>query len=231
MNTIGIFPLHIITKQLPDDIADRAEQIFLQNYDALKDRGDHLTDYGSDKIDHTNLFREVIDELANVLFSYNKILEKSLYEKYFKQVPKSDLDIHMWIQDYQEGHQHEVHIHPECAISGVYYLRGDDESEKLNFVNPNLSQPMLTSEPGDLTFRLSVRRGMAVFFPSYLCHYVKASTSTNIRTSLAFNVYKRKLQETQATQALLKSPGNATGSNAWSFTIQGSRQPPTSGSR
>lgn len=224
MNTINIFPLHIVTKQLSDDIADRAEQIFLQNYDVLKDRGDHLTDYGSDRIDHGKLFREIIDELANILFSYNATLEMSLYEKYFKQVHKSDLDIHMWIQDYKKGHhQHEVHIHPECAISGVYYLRGDDESQKLNFVNPNVSQAMLTSEPRDLTYRLSVRKGMAVLFPSYLCHYVKASTNTNSRTSLAFNMYKRKSPATQETQALLRSPRNVTSSDVWSFTFQSPR--------
>ncbi len=225
MNTINIFPLHIITKQLSDDIADRAEQIFLQNYDVLKNKGDHFTDYGSDQIDYGNVFREIGNELANIVFSYNTTLEMSLFEKYFKNVDKSDLDIHMWIQDYKKGHQHEVHMHPQCAISGVYYLRGDDESEKLNFVNPNLSQAMLTSEPRDLTYRLSVRKGMAVFFPSYLCHYVRASTSTNIRTSLAFNMYKRESRES------LRSTRNVTGSTAWSFTFRGPRLPPMSRSR
>jgi uncharacterized protein (TIGR02466 family) len=227
MNTINIFPLHIITKQLSDDIADRAEQIFLQNYDVLNVE-DHLTDYGSGQIDYSKLFREIIQELANILFSYNTTLQMSLFEKYFKKIHKSDLDIHMWIQDYKKGHQHEVHMHPACAISGVYYLRGDDESEKLNFVNPNVSQSMFTSEPSDLLYRLSVRKGMAVLFPSYLCHYVKSSTNTNIRTSLAFNMYKR---ESRATRALRRSPRNETGSNAWSVTFQGPRLPPTSGWR
>ena len=194
MNTINIFPLHIITEQLSDDIADRAEQIFLQNYDALKNVGDHLTDYGSGQIDYGKLFGEIINELVDIIFSYNAILEMSLFEKYFKKVHKSDLDIHMWIQDYKKGHQHEVHMHPECAISGVYYLRGDDESEKLNFVNPNVAQSMFTQEPSDLNYHLSVRKGMAVFFPSYLCHYVKSSTNTNIRTSLAFNMYPRAVR-------------------------------------
>ena len=212
MNTINIFPLHIVTTQLPDDVADRAEQLFLQNRDALKSGRDQLTDYGSDQIDYGNLFHEVVNELANVLFSYNTTLETSLFDKYFKNVHRSDLDINMWIQDYKEGHQHEVHMHPECAISGVYYLRGDDESEKLNFVNPNVSQAMLTSEPRDLTYRLSVRKGLAVLFPSYLCHYVKSSTKTNVRTSLAFNIYKRPLRA-------LRTPLKVTGSNAWSFTF------------
>ena len=194
MNTINIFPLHIVTEQLSDDIADRAEQIFLQNYDALENVGDHLTDYGSYQKDYRKLFRELINELAKIVFSYNTTLEMSLYEKYFKKIHQSDIDIHMWIQDYKKGHQHQVHNHPGCAISGVYYLRGDDESEKLNFVNPNVSQSMFTLEPSDLNYRLSVRKGMAVFFPSYLCHFVKSSTNTNIRTSLAFNMYTRAVR-------------------------------------
>jgi uncharacterized protein (TIGR02466 family) len=222
MNTFNIFPLHIITKQLSDDIADRAEQVFLQNYDVLKNVGDHLTDYGSGQINYRKLFPEIIGELNNICSSYNTTLEMSLYEKYLKKIPRSDIDIHMWIQDYKKGHQHEVHNHPGCAISGVYYLRGDDESEKLNFVNPNVSQSVFTSEPSDLNYRLSVRKGMAVLFPSYLCHYVKSSADTNIRTSLAFNMYPRALQSSR------RSPRNETGSNARPVTSQGPR-PPTSG--
>jgi len=197
MNTINIFPLHIVTKQLSDDIADRAEQIFLQNYDVLENVGDHLTDYGSSQKDYRKLFHEIINELANIVFSYNTTLGMSLYEKYFKKIHQSDIDIHMWIQDYKKGHQHEVHNHPGCAISGVYYLRGDDESEKLNFINPNVSQSTFTSEPSDLIYRLSVRKGMAVLFPSYLCHYVKSSTNTNIRTSLAFNMFTRAVRRSK----------------------------------
>lgn len=228
MNTINIFPLHIVTKQLSDDIADRAEQIFLQNYDVLKNVGDHLTDYGNRQFDYGKQFREIKNELINILFSYNTTLEMSLFEKYFKRIHESDLDIHMWIQDYKQGHQHEVHNHPECAISGVYYLRGDDESEKLNFVNPNVSQSMSTSEPSDLLYRLPVRKGMAVLFPSYLGHFVKSSTNTNNRTSLAFNLYKRNSQATRALRASPRSPGKETDSNGWSFTFQGPRMPPTS---
>ena len=102
-------------------------------------------------------------------------------------------NINYWIQDYKKDQHHNAHSHGRSSLSGVYYIRANENAGEILFKNPN---PYVYNiefiEDGyksTTEFYIKPKTGLLILFPSYLTHQTIPSKEENvIRTCLAFNI-------------------------------------------
>ena len=92
----------------------------------------------------------------------------------------------------------KLHFHPMSTMSGVLYLKVDDNSGHIVFQNPvNIIEhyPFNPKQNNILYSGISYKPeiGKVIIFPSWLGHLVQSSTSNEQRISFAFNYIQRNL--------------------------------------
>jgi uncharacterized protein (TIGR02466 family) len=88
-----------------------------------------------------------------------------------------------------------AHSHGGFFFSGVYYVKSDQNSGCINFLNPNREVvstflPSMTVAPNSFncaTIRHPPFPGKLLIFPSWLIHYVEHNLGDSDRISIAFN--------------------------------------------
>jgi uncharacterized protein (TIGR02466 family) len=86
-----------------------------------------------------------------------------------------------------------VHDHPNCLLSGVYYVKTPPNSGNLVFHDPRQArvfmQPRVTSYTPYIAAAIdvAVQEGAIVIFPSWLKHGVETNLSESDRISVSFN--------------------------------------------
>ncbi len=113
--------------------------------------------------------------------------------------PRFEMAMEMWANVSPAGASNQMHSHPGCIWSGVYYVDdGGDDSSALVLLDANY--PMNRMYAPDLQFvgqngeRFPVRHeiapkaGCMVIFPSWLNHAVKPNNGPRERISIAMNV-------------------------------------------
>jgi uncharacterized protein (TIGR02466 family) len=95
-----------------------------------------------------------------------------------------------WFNIQDEGSLANFHAHPFSALSGVLYVFTDDESSKLEFLNPNYSIFQYNGKDGFLLN--DVKIGTLIIFPSYIVHGSRKQNKTMGRTILSFNTFITK---------------------------------------
>lgn len=102
-----------------------------------------------------------------------------------------------WVNISPPGAFNEVHSHPNCHLSGVYYLKTPPDSGVLVFRDPRAqlaaaNPPVLGPSPLRASnIRVPVAPGRLFLFPSWLEHSVERNGSQEDRVSVAFNVQVR----------------------------------------
>jgi uncharacterized protein (TIGR02466 family) len=88
-----------------------------------------------------------------------------------------------------------AHSHPGFFFSGVYYVKSDQLSGSINFLNPN-RELLSTIPPPAIAITNSFNSaiishapipGKLLIFPSWLIHYVEHNFGDSERISIAFN--------------------------------------------
>jgi len=103
-----------------------------------------------------------------------------------------------WININRKRDYNARHVHPRSYLSGVYYLKGDEQTGGLVFHTPLAAKEMLdpdfTKQPPFLwdTAQYNPLPGRCLFFPSWLQHSVFANDTDEDRISISFNVSFRK---------------------------------------
>jgi uncharacterized protein (TIGR02466 family) len=97
--------------------------------------------------------------------------------------------------------QHNRHVHPNCLLSGVFYVKAPTGCASTNFYNPNPAQEMirpLYDVPHRYTAKevsIECKQGRMVIFPSWLPHSVEdgfdQKDPDEERIVLAFNIMMR----------------------------------------
>ncbi len=113
--------------------------------------------------------------------------------------PRYEMSMEMWANISPANASNQMHCHPGCIWSGVYYVDdGGDPSSALVLLDPNY--PTNRMYAPDLQFvgqggeRFPVRHeiapepGRMVIFPSWLNHAVKPHKGPRERISIAMNV-------------------------------------------
>jgi len=105
-----------------------------------------------------------------------------------------------WLNVNKQNTAHEVHVHRNSLISGVYYFT---DNNIIRFHNPfSQSQQVIHIDPDPIALNMwnsfmrnsiamSSKKGSLILFPSWLQHEVPINTSSSDRISISFNVFVR----------------------------------------
>ena len=99
----------------------------------------------------------------------------------------------MWGNVLKKGETHPPHTHSNNFLSGVYYLYSD-KAAGIQFFDPRPSADVLVPKKTKKTHNNSnllsfaSKTNRAVFFPSWLQHWVPQNISDKNRISIAWNV-------------------------------------------
>lgn len=148
---------------------------------------------------------------GNVYSAETRILDKELadikqfinygIEAYVQSIiaPKSDnLEFYItqsWLNYSLPGQFHHRHPHPNSIISGSFYFNADPKYDNILF-HKELYEPISIEPSTQNMFNtrkhsVEVATGDLVIFPSNLEHSVPNTKSTEMRISLAFNVFAK----------------------------------------
>ena len=99
-----------------------------------------------------------------------------------------------WANQMGEGSYHTMHVHPFCAVSGVYYVNAPRGSSAIKFEDPRLTQfmsapPRKSSAPEDVRNFISIppKAGGFLLFESWMRHEVPPQRVATPRLSISFN--------------------------------------------
>lgn len=162
--------------QLEDNGRNRSNQGGWQSHDILP-------------ADHTELF-----ELSQEIFKYTATaLDCFKYDTKNKQLYFYNL----WININSDRYSYnKTHTHPGTLMSGVYYLKCNNNSGKICFPR-NDTEDYIIQSGGDIKeynqFNYSIAGytpevSKLIIFPAWIPHYVEPNEDDSERISLAFNI-------------------------------------------
>lgn len=185
-----IFSVPIASMHVDEGIAEEIERVFLERLDNLP-----LRDVD---VQYSDFTEEQADQILDVKKDFPNFWESLIHFKdsYAEETGLKTTDgyFRSWTQDYRDvGQHHRRHHHGSCGISGVYWIRANENAEPLTFYTPNTANKYTNYEAWVLnkysaqSFSFPAERGTILLFPSYLEHEVGLSTPGTVRSTLAFN--------------------------------------------
>lgn len=191
-----LFPTAMFTGKLSDISA--CERVEKKLRDIRKADGKDGADayMTSDNIHQLPELKEVVDV---VLKESAQILDAYMIKR------ESHYITNMWANINHPNHRHLVHIHPNCLLSGILYIKTPKDCAPTIFQSPRQLSKMLEpdlagkNELNADVFVMRAEKGRMLFWPSYLPHGVDHghSTENEERIVLAFNVMIRGMAEMQ----------------------------------
>lgn len=105
------------------------------------------------------------------------------------------LELFAWANVLENGGYHSVHNHPNCHLSGVYYINpGEPDPQNLNsgligFSDPRGGASMASNPYLDFgtSYQYKPEAGMLLMFPAFLSHWVHPFTGEGQRITISFN--------------------------------------------
>jgi uncharacterized protein (TIGR02466 family) len=134
---------------------------------------------------------------AEPLQKLKTVLEEKLVE-YFNALhkPRDDVKIvitQSWANYTTKGQGHHVHRHPNSFISGVLYIKTNENKDKIKFHNNKNSQIQIEPTEWNIfnskTWMLEVNENELYLFPSELVHEVPTTEGDAERISISFNTF------------------------------------------
>jgi uncharacterized protein (TIGR02466 family) len=129
----------------------------------------------------------IVDRIQNILDVEYKISKKHIIQ--FGNC---------WININKNGNRNDVHTHPQCDFSGVFYVKCSDNSGEINFINERKHVDYTFMEVIDKQisggynlasgYWIGPEEGMMILFPSSLPHSVGVNNSDEDRISISFNL-------------------------------------------
>ncbi|HEY3787710.1 MAG TPA: 2OG-Fe(II) oxygenase family protein [Urbifossiella sp.] len=105
-----------------------------------------------------------------------------------------------WANVNGKGASNAVHVHPQCFLSGVYYVQATAESGHLFFNDPRPAAIMIAPPITEFTpwtyqkVRYQPKPGRMLLFPSWLQHGVEPNRGELDRVCISFNIGLKWLQ-------------------------------------
>lgn len=149
--------------------------------------------YGTSGNAHTEGDLHLKSELAPIIKFIKECVNLHLDERGYQVL---DFEItQCWATKTLKGQSHHPHAHPNCFLSGVFYLT-EGGGSNLVFHSPTFSK-LIEPENKNLTpynqktFEIKTKIGRLIIFSSELRHSTRQHLSDEPRLSLAFNVWPR----------------------------------------
>lgn len=183
---VSKFSTPFLRYTVSESLADMVESYVLPKLDLLNYNQSQYTDF------HNNDDKVIYD--LNEIPEFNEEVKKALnlfvIKTGFNQIT-SNTTTSVWCQDYKEGDVHELHHHGRAYISGIYWVRANENAGKIRFNNPN-HMVDLWDTSGDTPYSTTYedfesKRGVIMMWPSYLYHEVLPGGTNCKRTTIAFN--------------------------------------------
>jgi uncharacterized protein (TIGR02466 family) len=118
----------------------------------------------------------------------------------------------MWANIANPNRRHNFHIHPNCLLSGIVYIKTPRNCGRTIFASPRMNSKLI--EPSYLRqnefnadiFSLPPEKGRMMIWPSHVPHAVEQGTADEAedRIVLAFNVMIRGLIEQPTARLVLR---------------------------
>lgn len=109
--------------------------------------------------------------------------------------PNLVFQVQSWVNISPPGASNQIHFHPNCHFSGVYYVSLKAPAcGSIFFRDPRVASRMMTypaDKPTDFTvseLRMPPEEGRMYVFPGWLEHGVDENLSNTDRVSISFNV-------------------------------------------
>ena len=106
-----------------------------------------------------------------------------------------------WVNKHVTGDKAHSHFHANSVISGCYYLKMPESGGDICFPKPTNHNNFLsdtfnfdtqvTNERNSAEYKIDVKEGMILLFPSQTRHFTQINNSIEDRYSLAFYVWVR----------------------------------------
>jgi len=181
-----LFPTPVYQNNIPVTILDEVKQ---EEYrEIVPDRNGYYTKNTRILDKYTDLKKTIKEHIDCFVFQH--LLIKKIYEFPIQN---------SWVNRHKKGDFSHKHFHCHSLISGIYYLKAPTEGGAPMFWKPdgfsNLLGTMFNFElSGDnginkLVYKINVKDGDLLLFPSHLFHSVEESKTDEERYSLAFNVW------------------------------------------
>jgi len=144
---------------------DFVQSLFYQDLTVSPELHAYVSGYRMDKIDHaeTSFYRAPDEQLWR--------LTLACVDPFFiaigKQLKKSGMEVlKMWVQKYEQGAYHPVHVHAtdKYSYSFVFYVDCTDESAPTMFYN--LGFPYVDHQ----AYKIRPKKGRCVLFPGAMPH-------------------------------------------------------------
>lgn len=115
-----------------------------------------------------------------------------------------------WANVYSKNEAIQLHSHPNCFLSGVYYVKIPHGSSPIFFMDPRIPfmQRIVTNNakitPYNSTIQwIPAEEGLMLLWPSWLQHYTQPHGDTRERVSISFNImFKGRIGGEETLNAL-----------------------------
>ena len=180
--------------------------LFKTNYGKISSKEKKVADkyinnLQENSCNYTSLERHILDKdfpelrkfIEQSIVSY---VEEIIIGEEYDQDKLSFPITQSWLNLTQPGGTHHSHCHRNSVLSGVFYFQVNEEVDGITFRN-NIPEKTIALEPTKYNrynspqWRVLVKEGHLLMFPSHLYHSVDVVMTPIPRISLSFNVYPR----------------------------------------
>jgi uncharacterized protein (TIGR02466 family) len=201
---IQLFPTCLFSGKISDiAVCDRAEIKFRELQRSGRGTSDLSAYVTPDNIWNLDELKELVDLVmkeSNEVLNFYRIKRDSHYIS------------NMWANITHPNHRHHLHIHPNCLLSGLLYVKAPKECGPTVFEDPRPGARMIEPEYTQSTahnanrFIVAAETGRMLIWPSYLLHAVEAGKckSEEDRIVIAFNIMIRGTIESTTARLELR---------------------------
>jgi uncharacterized protein (TIGR02466 family) len=132
--------------------------------------------------------------LEDKKFKNIKIVIEKEFKKYVEDVLRYENKFKIttsWITKSKPNQESNYHNHNNCMFSGVLYLKANENSGGIDFLNFENNRFLLKAKDYNVfngrNYTLDAKEGRILFFPSEVYHKILKNRSSEDRYSLAFN--------------------------------------------
>ena len=183
------FGIPIATRLLSEEKQHQIEKLTIPHLAKLRHNGQQYSDYNLPN--EISIFSELNRDLPVLADEIKKATYAYIKETGFQMVELNNLN-QVWVQDYKQGDIHSEHTHGGQCISGLYWVRANEDAGDIHFKNPNpyisLWELHRETELSALGVTFKAKRGMLLLWPGYLTHKVIDGGEKCERTTIAFNL-------------------------------------------
>jgi uncharacterized protein (TIGR02466 family) len=129
-------------------------------------------------------FNELFNKISDISLEFSNFLKLNLVG-----------EISFWVNINKYRDFNERHIHPNCVLSGVYYVKCPKNSGEIVFhhPSPNIEYDWVSqlnyNNHNSIQWKIDPEEGDFILFPSWLHHHVNPNLNDEEdRISISFNV-------------------------------------------